>query len=384
MFQILATIFIQTIIATAAAPASNRPLLDPSRPKMPDHAATNGTNKPAASPAGREHDQTPAPSPSSSPIPTTAPPPTILSATFSSPDQPSMVMVRKSAEGCLLINDWEIATKSHHEIEDSVAGFLQRAILDLRHHCVMAESVQHLLDEQIAELEAFLDSGEFEWTVHDASGESEMWAIGDGRVVASGRGLKTEEEEPVVEKLVSATRQDELGTAVFYYCLLLMGDGAPAAPAPPGEDGAGNLRPSQSSTIVPPVPRGGPTPSGTPGLTRRTPSFIQRGHEFAQCFQTADRKLNSVDVSGFVEYLKNGAKNVIVLCGAGISTSAGIPDFRSKGGLFDQIQEAKRRGDPSIQDLVRPEQLFEVSGGEIPASRTSCARNSFLRWGAGR
>ena len=32
-------------------------------------------------------------------------------------------------------------------------------------------------------------------------------------------------------------------------------------------------------------------------------------------------------------------KNIIFMVGAGISTTAGIPDFRSKTGLFHQLQE---------------------------------------------
>ncbi len=35
--------------------------------------------------------------------------------------------------------------------------------------------------------------------------------------------------------------------------------------------------------------------------------------------------------------LIRAASNVIVLTGAGISTSLGIPDFRSKGGLYEQL-----------------------------------------------
>ena len=39
-----------------------------------------------------------------------------------------------------------------------------------------------------------------------------------------------------------------------------------------------------------------------------------------------------------VELLK-GARKVMVLTGAGISVACGIPDFRSKGGLYDQLEQ---------------------------------------------
>ena len=46
--------------------------------------------------------------------------------------------------------------------------------------------------------------------------------------------------------------------------------------------------------------------------------------------QTNPTVLSSLDVDGIVEYIKDGkAKNIIVMAGAGISTSAGIPDFRT-------------------------------------------------------
>jgi len=47
------------------------------------------------------------------------------------------------------------------------------------------------------------------------------------------------------------------------------------------------------------------------------------------------------------------AHNIIVMCGAGISVSAGIPDFRTPGtGLYSQLAKYK---------LPRPEAIFEVN-----------------------
>ena len=60
-----------------------------------------------------------------------------------------------------------------------------------------------------------------------------------------------------------------------------------------------------------------------------------------------------VSLAAIANYIKEGrAKKIILCCGAGISVSAGIPDFRSKGtGLYDNLQK---------YDLDKPEDLFSI------------------------
>eukprot|EP00093_Oithona_nana_P004000 04000.XXX_89324_88357_1 [CDS] Oithona nana genome sequencing. len=62
---------------------------------------------------------------------------------------------------------------------------------------------------------------------------------------------------------------------------------------------------------------------------------------------------SGLTLKSLAQSLSNGDfKNVIVMCGAGISTSAGVPDFRSPSfGLYNQIRK--------VQDLPYPEAIFE-------------------------
>ncbi|XP_078351074.1 NAD-dependent protein deacetylase sirtuin-2-like isoform X1 [Oculina patagonica] len=67
-----------------------------------------------------------------------------------------------------------------------------------------------------------------------------------------------------------------------------------------------------------------------------------------------EQLLENVTFEGVANYIKKGqCKNIIVMTGAGISTAAGIPDFRSPGtGLYDNLQK---------YDLPRPQAVFEIS-----------------------
>mmetsp|Transcript_2673 Transcript_2673/g.6081 ORF Transcript_2673/g.6081 Transcript_2673/m.6081 type:complete len:416 (-) Transcript_2673:155-1402(-) len=66
-----------------------------------------------------------------------------------------------------------------------------------------------------------------------------------------------------------------------------------------------------------------------------------------------DKVLSSLDVSGVASHIREGkAKKIIVMVGAGLSTAAGIPDFRTPGtGLYDNLKK---------YDLPRPEAIFSI------------------------
>ena len=99
----------------------------------------------------------------------------------------------------------------------------------------------------------------------------------------------------------------------------------------------------------PPLPR--PEGSAAPRSRARRPRQQQRGRCLGKPLCTGARNIERVG-----SLLRRGhAKNVIVLAGAGISVSAGIPDFRTPGtGLYDNLSLQRN-------DLPYPEAVFELS-----------------------
>lgn len=69
--------------------------------------------------------------------------------------------------------------------------------------------------------------------------------------------------------------------------------------------------------------------------------------------QKSRKKLPHINTVSDVVKCIEEANNIIVLSGAGISVSCGIPDFRSPGGLYDQVREKYA--------LTDPQYLFDIS-----------------------
>eukprot|EP00126_Sphaerothecum_destruens_P000133 Sdes_comp10163_c0_seq1m1777 len=63
--------------------------------------------------------------------------------------------------------------------------------------------------------------------------------------------------------------------------------------------------------------------------------------------------LQEISLKGIADYILSGkCRNILVLTGAGISTSAGMPDFRSpQGGLYSKLDSF---------ELDRPERIFDI------------------------
>jgi NAD-dependent histone deacetylase SIR2 len=79
--------------------------------------------------------------------------------------------------------------------------------------------------------------------------------------------------------------------------------------------------------------------------------------------------INTVD--DVVSLIRN-SRNILVLCGAGISTSLGIPDFRSEGGIYERVRARYPfLDDPQLlfdldQFFVDPRPFFEFAAEIFP------------------
>lgn len=68
---------------------------------------------------------------------------------------------------------------------------------------------------------------------------------------------------------------------------------------------------------------------------------------------TKRQKLQHIDtISDVVKLLRNSSR-IIVLTGAGVSVSCGIPDFRSRDGIYRRLAE-------DFPDLTEPQAMFDI------------------------
>jgi NAD-dependent deacetylase sirtuin 2 len=93
--------------------------------------------------------------------------------------------------------------------------------------------------------------------------------------------------------------------------------------------------------------------------------------------------LPSIDLSGIAEFIKSGhARHIIVASGAGISTAAGIPDFRSPGtGLYENLQKYNLPTPTAIFDTNyfknNPEPFFKLASALMPGKFSPCIAHYF-------
>lgn len=85
-------------------------------------------------------------------------------------------------------------------------------------------------------------------------------------------------------------------------------------------------------------------------------AFASILHHFMQKISISEpspKLLTSFDLEGIAELISTGkAKKIVCLCGAGISVSAGIPDFRTPGmGLYSRLAE---------YNLPEPTDIFDI------------------------
>eukprot|EP01090_Pellita_catalonica_P017639 TRINITY_DN5369_c0_g1_i1.p1 TRINITY_DN5369_c0_g1~~TRINITY_DN5369_c0_g1_i1.p1 ORF type:complete len:362 (+),score=50.34 TRINITY_DN5369_c0_g1_i1:115-1200(+) len=72
-----------------------------------------------------------------------------------------------------------------------------------------------------------------------------------------------------------------------------------------------------------------------------------------RAYHSRRAKLKTLSLEGVADYIKSGAKKIIVLSGAGVSVGAGLPDFRSpKTGLYYNLKK---------YNLPSPESLFDMA-----------------------
>ncbi|KAI8899312.1 DHS-like NAD/FAD-binding domain-containing protein [Globomyces pollinis-pini] len=93
-------------------------------------------------------------------------------------------------------------------------------------------------------------------------------------------------------------------------------------------------------------------------------------------------RLNHSTVQDAISLIKN-AKNIVVLTGAGVSVSCGIPDFRSENGIYSRLQEFELSDPQEMFDLeyfkFRPETFYSFANEIYPSNFKPSPSHKFIK-----
>ncbi|CAG2111497.1 unnamed protein product [Medioppia subpectinata] len=98
-----------------------------------------------------------------------------------------------------------------------------------------------------------------------------------------------------------------------------------------------------------------------------------------------EKVLDELSVDGIVRYMNSGqCEHIVVMVGAGLSTAAGIPDFRSPGsGLYDNLSKYKLPSPECMFDInffrENPEPFFDLAKQLFPGSFNPTTSHRFLK-----
>ena len=85
----------------------------------------------------------------------------------------------------------------------------------------------------------------------------------------------------------------------------------------------------------------------------------------ASCFQNllfSKPVLEPLTLAGIADFIKSGrCKSIFCLTGAGVSTGAGIPDFRSPGGMYDSLRPELLTATEKQKQMMRADPVHVVT-----------------------